>query len=412
MSNEKPSSPYCVTLYYVRINSKLAHPPPPPPPGIPRAFDPLPCPGRGEFDGPQRTWGGAFDHNTTGVGNLICRLDFMFRAALRIKTAHVCLQMLKQPPYPSVIIGELIFKVTDITILFVTSGKTMETDISAQITFDFRRKSRPEVGHLTTEFSLDVGHLNGFLARGGEFDHNETEKFKCASFELISTLLGRLQEKCNIDHSCESVNNNCNTPCSKMATAPKRSGESCTRHFQLTHHYIYFLFTNFQVMPVVYRDPLQGLTSASGQFHQEDKCKPPCMKNNGTKWQWRLCEQLEKHCFGCPEIVITCQNKNHGSTSIVGSSSKVFLFSQSVGNLSPVTVCLLHLVWNHAHISALWRTKVSFFELRSFVMWSFRITERNPLFQKTNFSTSSLYHSRYSTPQPSDWWPTNHKIGF
>ena len=132
----------------------------------PRSFDPLPCPGRGEFDGPQRTWGGAFDHNTRGVGNLIRCLDFMFRAALRIKTARVCLQMLKQLPYPSVIIGERIFNVADITFLFATSGKTLETDISSQITSNFRRKSGPEVGHLTTEFSLHVRHLNGFLARG------------------------------------------------------------------------------------------------------------------------------------------------------------------------------------------------------------------------------------------------------
>ena len=51
----------------------------------PRAFDPLPCPGRGELDGQQRTWDGAFDHNTRWVGNLICCLDFMFRAALRIE---------------------------------------------------------------------------------------------------------------------------------------------------------------------------------------------------------------------------------------------------------------------------------------------------------------------------------------
>ena len=64
-------------------------------------------PGRGEFYGPQRTWGGAFEHNTRGVGNLIRCLDFMFRAALRIKTARFCLQMLKQLPYPSVIIGDI-----------------------------------------------------------------------------------------------------------------------------------------------------------------------------------------------------------------------------------------------------------------------------------------------------------------
>ena len=133
---------------------------------IPRAFDPLPCPERGEFDGPQCTWDRAFDHNTRGVGNLIRCLDFMFRAALRIKTARVCLQTLKQLLDPSVIIGEPLLNMADITFLFLTSGKTLETNISAQITSDFRRTSGPEVGHLTTEFSLDVGHLNGFLAPG------------------------------------------------------------------------------------------------------------------------------------------------------------------------------------------------------------------------------------------------------
>ena len=77
-----------------------------PPPGIPRAFDPLPCPaGRGEFDGPQRTWGGAFDHNTRRVGNLICCLDVSCRICAH-KAARVCLQTLKQLPDPSVIIGE------------------------------------------------------------------------------------------------------------------------------------------------------------------------------------------------------------------------------------------------------------------------------------------------------------------
>ena len=70
-------------------------------------IDPLPCPGRGEYDRPQRTWGGAFDHNTRWVGNLIRCLDFMFHAAFRIKAARVCLQMLKHLPDPSVIIGEV-----------------------------------------------------------------------------------------------------------------------------------------------------------------------------------------------------------------------------------------------------------------------------------------------------------------
>ena len=83
-----------------------------------------------------------------------------------MKTERVCLQMLKQLPDQSVIIVEPICNVADITFLFVTFGKTLETDISTQIISDFRRESGPEVGHLTTEFSLDVGHLNGFLAPG------------------------------------------------------------------------------------------------------------------------------------------------------------------------------------------------------------------------------------------------------
>ena len=90
----------------------------------------------------------------------------MFRAALRIKTARACLQTLKQLPDPSVINVEPIFHVADITFLFVTFGITLETDISVQTISDFRSKSGPEVGHLTTEFSLDVGYLNGFLAPG------------------------------------------------------------------------------------------------------------------------------------------------------------------------------------------------------------------------------------------------------
>ena len=55
-------------------------------------FDALPCPGRGEFDGPQRTWGGAFDRNTRGVGNLIRCLDFVFvriNASFELIKLHV-----------------------------------------------------------------------------------------------------------------------------------------------------------------------------------------------------------------------------------------------------------------------------------------------------------------------------------
>ena len=137
--------------------------PPPPPPGhlnLSLAW------GRENLTHCNDYFGWAFDHNTRGVWNLIRCLDFIFSAALRIKTVRVCLQMLQQLPYPSVIIGEPIFNMADTTFLFVTSGKTLKTDISTQITSDFWRKSGPEVGHLTTEFSLDVGHLNGFLAPG------------------------------------------------------------------------------------------------------------------------------------------------------------------------------------------------------------------------------------------------------
>ena len=135
------ATPAINSLCTDQFETRTSPPPHPPPPGIPRAFDPLPCPERGKFDGPQRTWGEAFDHNTRGVGNLIRCLDFMFRAALRIKTARVCLQTLKQLLDPYVIIGEPLFNVADITFLFVTSGKTLETDISAQIASDFRRTS-------------------------------------------------------------------------------------------------------------------------------------------------------------------------------------------------------------------------------------------------------------------------------
>ena len=89
----------------------------------------------------------------------------MFRAALRIKTARVCLQTLKQLLDPYVIIGEPLFNVADITFLFVTSGKTLETDISAQIASDFRRTS---------------GEGGG----GGG----------CVSFELIGTLQKMIQD--------------------------------------------------------------------------------------------------------------------------------------------------------------------------------------------------------------------------
>ena len=68
----------------------------------------------------------------------------------------------------------------------------METDISAQITSDFRRKSGPEVGHLTTEFSLDVGHLNGFLAPGWgmcKFRIYQYISIDCSSISNINWLI-------------------------------------------------------------------------------------------------------------------------------------------------------------------------------------------------------------------------------
>ena len=53
----------------------------PPPPGIPRAFDVFYCPGGREFDELSLPRGGAFDHCSYGVGNLIAIFDSMLRRA-------------------------------------------------------------------------------------------------------------------------------------------------------------------------------------------------------------------------------------------------------------------------------------------------------------------------------------------
>ena len=53
-----------------------------PPPGLPRAFDVSSCPGGREFDELSLSRGGAFNHYSQGVGNLITSLDFMLRVVL------------------------------------------------------------------------------------------------------------------------------------------------------------------------------------------------------------------------------------------------------------------------------------------------------------------------------------------
>ena len=99
--------------------------PPPPPPCIPLVLDHLPCLRRWEFYIPQCTWGDSIlpQHHRVVVGNLVRCLDFWFCNTLRIKVARVCLQIVKQLPRPSVIIGEPIFDAADITFLFLTFEK-------------------------------------------------------------------------------------------------------------------------------------------------------------------------------------------------------------------------------------------------------------------------------------------------
>ena len=63
--------------YNVPVKSKLKHSPP----GIPLAFDVFCCPGGREFDELRLPRGGAFDHYSYGVGNLIASVDFMLRRA-------------------------------------------------------------------------------------------------------------------------------------------------------------------------------------------------------------------------------------------------------------------------------------------------------------------------------------------
>ena len=53
-----------------------------------------------------------------------------FYVSFRIAHKRVCPQTLKQLPDHSVIIGEPIFNVADVTFLFVTSGKTLEVRVS------------------------------------------------------------------------------------------------------------------------------------------------------------------------------------------------------------------------------------------------------------------------------------------
>ena len=65
-------------LKNVSVKSTLQHSPTPGhTPGIPRAFDTFAVPGRRELDYQSRPGGGEFDPGVSGVGNLICTLDFM-----------------------------------------------------------------------------------------------------------------------------------------------------------------------------------------------------------------------------------------------------------------------------------------------------------------------------------------------
>ena len=66
-----------IQISNVSVKSKLKHPPP----VIPRAFDVFCCPGGREFDELSLPRGGAFDHYSYGVGNLIACFDFMLRRA-------------------------------------------------------------------------------------------------------------------------------------------------------------------------------------------------------------------------------------------------------------------------------------------------------------------------------------------
>ena len=69
----------CLLLMY-QSNQSLNIPPPPP--GIPLEFDIFSCLRGREFDEVSLPGGGAFDHYSEGVGNLIASLDFMLRVVL------------------------------------------------------------------------------------------------------------------------------------------------------------------------------------------------------------------------------------------------------------------------------------------------------------------------------------------
>ena len=123
-------------MYRSIWNTHIPPPPPPPPPAYPRHMT-LSLPREG---GIWRTatylgWGIWPQHQRGG------ELDSLPRFYVSCRIAHknsACLPSNAKAatPYPSVIIGEPMFNVADITFLFVTSGKTLETDISAQITSD------------------------------------------------------------------------------------------------------------------------------------------------------------------------------------------------------------------------------------------------------------------------------------
>ena len=61
---------------------------------------------------------------------------------------------IKQLPHPSVIIGEPIFNVTDITFLFLTFEKKTLGTISALKLLSDSEEESPEVGHCTAESAV------------------------------------------------------------------------------------------------------------------------------------------------------------------------------------------------------------------------------------------------------------------
>ena len=155
-----------------------------------------------------RGGGNLTDRNVLGVGHLTTTPEgwgpdslprFYVSSRWRTKAARVCLQILKQLPDLSVIIGGPILNVAISRSCLWHFGKTLETDISAQIiSSDFRRKSGSGIwwGIWPLNPALTWGIWTNFLAPGWGIWPQLNEKLKCpggypgegsTSFELIST---------------------------------------------------------------------------------------------------------------------------------------------------------------------------------------------------------------------------------